>query len=765
MPESNAPGVASPPDYRLLWHEAEITVRRVTRRFTGDLVSFEVWERRITQRIGTKEPKRVVTFNSVLKRYYQLATLGGGTLLTKREERTGQFWRTNASSVRSKWGLDGAESLRRAGHDRVRITEGDVYPTHEFQRLIDAERGIVSQPSSLDLWSGHSSLINGLPAGIKLSEPLTQALSGIYATSSDPLQIIALYRARRRYTYRPLRLTASRYVRELGVLGARREGGGISLSSAVVAGSKGAASPEPKDPPTIISLVWTDHECIGELSDLRYYQRVRLVGRIENANGSWATITVKRQDGKDLKAGLSRRVFSVFITNAGDTETSLFEIDPTWETSEHGHVEWLVATIEHDGQCKESKVVCVTPTPKVIVNFRPHAGWSGEFGFDWIREADTKRFGTAMFGDNEYEKIVSKQYLTASHNTLQPNGNEYMGSYKQDPVQFEALKRQYKRYPVPWATTDATGQPTPADYLAPWMSIYSGKKAEIRLLLDVKDEAEYLEFEKNANFKCTPERIDVSGKVGAVALSATVEIECLQEFSSDETIAIYACQQVSDAVITKVPAGKITVWANAASRQQETKVVFVQVATPGGSPSTPPPKGIATNDEKNIRKYMRQAYINLHKDAKIVDLNLSSNPVMANWINAGGKVITRIKGSTDTLEGFLKSELSKTYSKKYDDYFKAFYFGTSGDGLNGYSVPGQGFVVIFPSANQQTAAHEFLHAFNLPHTFTNRETEKYALFTYEAKKTDNLMDYSHMVSRNGRCGLWHWQWKIANSSV
>jgi hypothetical protein len=33
-------------------------------------------------------------------------------------------------------------------------------------------------------------------------------------------------------------------------------------------------------------------------------------------------------------------------------------------------------------------------------------------------------------------------------------------------------------------------------------------------------------------------------------------------------------------------------------------------------------------------------------------------------------------------------------------------------------------------------------------------------FTYRAKVTENLMDYSHL-----KYALWQWQWQIANNNV
>ncbi|WP_426477425.1 hypothetical protein ACP3T3_19660 [Chryseobacterium sp. CBSDS_008] len=71
---------------------------------------------------------------------------------------------------------------------------------------------------------------------------------------------------------------------------------------------------------------------------------------------------------------------------------------------------------------------------------------------------------------------------------------------------------------------------------------------------------------------------------------------------------------------------------------------------------------------------------------------------------------------------------------------------------------------MFKSKNVQTAAHEFLHSFALPHSFTNSEADAKAQFTYEYAKTENIMDYSHHIPET-RYNLWKWQWMIANTNT
>ncbi|MCL5247681.1 hypothetical protein M4I21_17850 [Cellulophaga sp. 20_2_10] len=109
--------------------------------------------------------------------------------------------------------------------------------------------------------------------------------------------------------------------------------------------------------------------------------------------------------------------------------------------------------------------------------------------------------------------------------------------------------------------------------------------------------------------------------------------------------------------------------------------------------------------------------------------------------------------------------------KKYDNQYIAFYFGEKGgnikfdnsySGLNGYASGKK--IVLFSSKNNQTTAHEFLHAFNLPHTHVNKEADSDAKYTYEYSETDNLVGYAHHKGVERR-SLWKWQWEKANNSI
>lgn len=58
--------------------------------------------------------------------------------------------------------------------------------------------------------------------------------------------------------------------------------------------------------------------------------------------------------------------------------------------------------------------------------------------------------------------------------------------------------------------------------------------------------------------------------------------------------------------------------------------------------------------------------------------------------------------------------------------------------------------------------HELLHAFHIPHSFSNEYFCHEAKFCYIYKTTDNLLDYSEGSQRKS---TWKWQWEIANKSI
>ncbi|MFC2498542.1 MAG: hypothetical protein ACFNVS_09250, partial [Capnocytophaga granulosa] len=86
----------------------------------------------------------------------------------------------------------------------------------------------------------------------------------------------------------------------------------------------------------------------------------------------------------------------------------------------------------------------------------------------------------------------------------------------------------------------------------------------------------------------------------------------------------------------------------------------------------------------------------------------------------------------------------------------------------GFNTKNTNFIVVF-NRNQvyeygdyTTIIHEILHALRLPHTFANYDLDdKENTYTYKAKTTHNVMDYSLFKMF---C-LFYWQWKIINNKI
>ena len=431
---------------------------------------------------------------------------------------------------------------------------------------------------------------------------------------------------------------------------------------------------------------------------------------------------------------------------------------------------------------------------KCVVHFRPKDKWKGVgYGFDWMRMGDT-----GVFGDGQpYEDIVSKQFIAGTAR-LETNINAYGGIFRKNTALFQKLETEYKPLLIPWKKTGADFE----KYYCSWLSLfpktvkeikinnpvkilmdkinapnkktqdfieavdkatsYSNTEAELRLYIEVAEKPDYLEFDYPEKYlTVTPKKITNDLDAGAAHFwygGKTITVKCLTDFPEDQKINVYAVKKdkITGKDVRKL-AGRLYVWANYPSRRKKRKVVFVKVKT-----SVKNVFPIATGEKQQIEKYLRQALLELDEKSEIIELNVSGRTDFNGFIDMAISTIKSGNGH-QSLDSYLKTRLDS----KYNNYFKAFYFAEDGYDRSGYSVFGADFVVAFDNKNDQTAAHEFMHSLNLAHSFSNEEASRFAKYTYEYKKTDNLLDYSHHVvgHKNDRCALWHWQWIIANNAT
>ncbi|WP_238594361.1 hypothetical protein [Chryseobacterium indologenes] len=409
----------------------------------------------------------------------------------------------------------------------------------------------------------------------------------------------------------------------------------------------------------------------------------------------------------------------------------------------------------------------LAPQPiQLIVQFRPNKGWKGEFGFDWMRIGDT-----SLFNDQKFSDIIAYQYEDAKFTTKVKDGNKYKGYFKVDETMFNNLKKEYNPFSILWKTKKDknTGKDIPEEYFIPWLSIIKDKEVKITFFAEIQQEADYLEFTKSDYFTFTPNKIEIKGKKKITLNDYEVTIKCIKEFTNNQTIELKAFK-AQDGKIIEAMVGKLNVWANDNTKQKKKDVVFVEIKTPELSTGSGKNKPNVNDEKDRVNQYLGQAYIQLSDQSDIVELDLTSDKNFVDFVT-NGEVDSDKKSGGKELQDYLKAQLEKAYPKKYTKHFKAFYFAehgySAGGGyVSGYSNYGADYVVVFKSKNNQTAAHEFLHSMNLAHTFANKEASSHALFTYEYKKTDNLLDYSHHGGNdNKRCSLYYWQWKKANSSI
>ncbi len=103
---------------------------------------------------------------------------------------------------------------------------------------------------------------------------------------------------------------------------------------------------------------------------------------------------------------------------------------------------------------------------------------------------------------------------------------------------------------------------------------------------------------------------------------------------------------------------------------------------------------------------------------------------------------------------------------RYDRFVKIFTFDNGQEKAAGVTSESSHVISLFTRYTDETLAHEVGHALGLLHPFTASERGNRARFTYQAKKTNNIMDYSHLDGRD-RYSLFYWQmqemWRYIDS--
>jgi type VI secretion system secreted protein VgrG len=439
--------------------------------------------------------------------------------------------------------------------------------------------------------------------------------------------------------------------------------------------------------------------------------------------------------------------------------------------------------------------------------------YNGEFGFDWLRQKDQGKTK-----EPDYKSIIESGYKDG----------------KTDLSKIEAytkLKKEYGKIPI------IRKKPVKGEqYFVPYLTLFpkdfvdnlklpaGGVKpkhtAELRLLVEIEEEIDKLEFEYNSTLFTIDKPIlaDKTKTNGIVdSKSISVKITCEKELTKNRYIDIYAHPKgtgnktKAEQLTTRKLAGRLMVMQNDAKVRKEEKIVLVGVKT--NVTTKKENTGTFTTKEKtNFYNALHQALIVPKIKNSSNPLDLSKNPYFqtitikgvlkrGKYMNNPG--VTGQGKSTEIWEdapGFFKAIQDLFFNTKdakgnlINTKYKTGYFTVFSlaapvyDGAKGqiaaetYTVAGVTKLrflknlILFPNKDFCTMNHEGLHGFNLKHTHRDSspiDEKNYRYIfpnaisnpPYQAagdlkNSTDNVMCY-----RDIGITTWRWQWRILNTNM
>lgn len=392
---------------------------------------------------------------------------------------------------------------------------------------------------------------------------------------------------------------------------------------------------------------------------------------------------------------------------------------------------------------------------KCLVKFRPHDTYKDNpgFGFDWLREADS-----GQKGDNWFGGIMGKYYeadnVTPFHDT-----NHWNNNFRKEPAMYDKKLKSYKSFALTWKKVNKKAYLYPV----PMLTLLKGKSALFNLKIEIQEKPKKLTFEfkdKEAEKYLSLNIKEIGDiKKGKYDKFNYFKITCTESFSKEQVLYVKADGEIC---------GALRIHPNAPAFLKKINVVFVKVKTDINGPEV---KGEPVAGGKDFFiKCFNQALVIpaiqevvLNCKSNLLGWNTFKNKFCTPGNLGGGKtgyMVTKDAGMREYLEGKLKDQ----FGDKYKGFFTVFFIGDRG-AWNGFAYFDSTFGVYFSSHNKATLAHENMHAMNMPHTFASKDQGKaIAKYTYQAKTTNNIMDYSHLDGIDRFC-LFMWQWKVFNSKI
>jgi len=413
---------------------------------------------------------------------------------------------------------------------------------------------------------------------------------------------------------------------------------------------------------------------------------------------------------------------------------------------------------------------------KFHINFRRGTNYSGEYGFDWLRD----------------EYIYPIEFVAT---TFRENANN---GYKPLALYPKTLKDQYY-------SSDVIDPISPygQDYYPSWLSLFSKHtywmfnnkvhnngillNLEIEALEELSTDTTILTFETSNNtITIAPSKINLSDALTTkqtkdlgdgttkefYVLEDAVNISCYRPIANHEEIKVFAELEGQ-----KEEVGKLMIYNNSEIPTME--VVMVKVVTGGQEPHISN-DFIATIQDKFLNEALIKMEITNKIEFDIEELSLSQPDVL----NFRSEYLTGYPIYNDELSSNFFKELLTLYEKHGDDKpvggtinshlnKKTYIFYTSVDMNTEGEVPSDFYLSptnfhiswgnsVFLSKDGyrkvDTIAHEIAHSLSLPHSFESVPNNSNI---FHISHTDNIMDYYLHTELNTIKGvLFKWQWDI-----
>lgn len=397
---------------------------------------------------------------------------------------------------------------------------------------------------------------------------------------------------------------------------------------------------------------------------------------------------------------------------------------------------------------------------KCLVQFRPHDKYKDDpcFGFDWLRAGDSGQKGDHWFGSimgRYFEEATFIKPFANTNGWTQDKKNNPNGYFKKELSMYDKKLKSYKSFSLSWKKVSKK----PFLYPIPTLTLLKGNSALFNLKIEIQEKPKKLTFEfqnKEAEKYLTLNIKEIGDiKKGAYDKFNYFKITCKKSFDKEHLLYVKADGEIC---------GAMRIHPNSKTFIRTIKVLFVKVKTDvNGVEVTGEP---ATDGYDFFVKNMNQALVKPHFEEII--LNCKSNLLYDTFKNkfctndAGVYKVTKDKG----LKEYFERELKSKFGSKYSGYFTLFFVGEKG-AWNGFAFPATTFGVYFNGHNKATIAHEAMHAMRLPHTFASVNQKNLIRdYTYEATRTNNLMDYSHVAKPPiERFCTYKWQWKVLNNKI